>query len=357
MPIFHALKVKAVCRETSDCVSVAFEVPESLAASYRFQAGQYLTLRTTLGGEEVRRPYSICSSPSEDGLKVAIKHIPGGKFSTFANKQLRAGDILEVMTPMGDFHVPIAASNQKRYVAFAAGSGITPVISIIKESLLRETGSTFTLFYGNRTTDAIIFRETLEGLKNKYLHRFSLFHILSREDQGNDLLSGRIDRSRLSLIFSRLIKAREVDEYLLCGPLGMVQELKVFLKNAGVEGDKIHIELFNAGQEAEVQEKGGPSEAGTDGETQVSIRLDGNILNFTMASRRQSLLDAAMTAGADLPFSCKGGVCCTCKARILEGAAEMKLNYALEPEEVKAGYILTCQARPTTNRISIDFDQ
>jgi ring-1,2-phenylacetyl-CoA epoxidase subunit PaaE len=243
------------------------------------------------------------------------------------------------MTPMGDFHVPITASNQKHYVAFAAGSGITPVISIIKEILLREPGSTFALFYGNRTTETIIFRETLEGLKNKYLDRFALFHILSREDQGSGLFTGRIDGTKLARIFSGLIGANEVDEYFLCGPVGMVQELKAFLKHAGVARNTHR------------------PETDTVGETQVRIRLDGNDLNFTMASRQKSLLDAALAAGADLPFSCKGGVCCTCKARVLEGSAEMKLNYALEPEEVKAGYILTCQAYPTSSGITIDFDQ
>lgn len=357
MPIFHTLSVKSVCRETADCVSVAFEVPEGLAASYRFQPGQYLTLRINLDGEEVRRPYSICSCPSEGELKVAIKQIPGGKFSTFANQRLRPGDLLEVMTPMGDFHVPITASNQKHYVAFAAGSGITPVISIIKEILLREPGSTFALFYGNRTTETIIFRESLEGLKNKYLDRFALFHILSREEQGSDLFTGRIDGAKLARIFSGLIGAHTVDEYFLCGPVGMVQELKVFLKHAGVARNKIHVELFSAGPEAVAQENISRTETDTIGEIQVRIRLDGNVLNFTMASRQKSLLDAALAAGADLPFSCKGGVCCTCKARVLEGSAEMKLNYALEPEEVKAGYILTCQAHPTSSGISIDFDQ
>lgn len=354
---FHSLKVKEVRRETADCVSVAFEVPAAYAPSYQFLAGQYLTLRTHLGGEEVRRSYSICSSPDEGDLRVAIKKIPGGKFSSFANDQLQPGDMLDVMTPTGNFHVPIDVAHQKQYIAFAAGSGITPVISLIKTILAQEPGSRFLLFYGNRTTDSIIFREELEGLKNRYLGRFSLFHILSREDTGSDLLSGRITPTKLPLIFSRLTDLQETDEFFLCGPAEMATGLRDYLENAGVSRKMIHVELFHAGTEQSINPKPVNAHTPSGLQTQVNLRLDGNALTFEMNGQQQTLLDAALAAGADLPFSCKGGVCCTCKAKLLEGKVEMALNYALEPEEVEAGYILTCQARPLTDILKVDFDQ
>ena len=353
MPAFHSLKVAEVRRETPDCVSVAFEIPEDASIFRNFLAGQYLTLRTAIDGEDIRRPYSICSSPIEGTLRVAIKKIPGGKFSTYANERLKAGDTLEVLPPSGNFHVPIDPNHKKRYIAFAAGSGITPVLSILREILVREPNSSFTLFYGNRTTESIIFREALEGLKNKYLQRFSLFHILSREDQGSDLLSGRIDLAKLPLIFPGLIDPLLQDEYFLCGPLEMVQVLRQYLESAGVDDRCIHHELFNAGPQPFREE----STTENSKETEVNIRLDGNSFRFTMKDSRQALLDAALLAGADLPFSCKGGVCCTCKAKLLNGEVEMHLNYALEPAEVEAGYILTCQAYPLSEKINVDFDQ
>jgi len=358
MTTFHRLKIKEVRRETADCVSVAFEVPEQHKDAFQFLAGQYLTLRTEIAGEEVRRSYSICSSPFEGELRVAIKKIPEGKFSSFANEQLRPGDILEVMPPLGNFHVPLDVAHHKQYIAFAAGSGITPIISLVKNILFQEPHSTVFLFYGNRTTDSIIFREELEGLKNRYLGRFSLFHILSREDPGNDLLSGRIDNSKLPLIFSRIADVQDTDEFFLCGPAEMVIGLRDYLEKTGVDRKKVHIELFHAGAEHQaLPRKARQADALPDLETQVQLRLDGNALYFKMNGREQTLLDAALAAGADLPFSCKGGVCCTCKARLLEGKVEMEINYALEPEEVEAGYILTCQARPLTNTLSVDFDQ
>lgn len=354
---FHRLQVKEVRRETSDCVSVAFEVPESLVPLYQFLAGQYLTLRAEIDGEEVRRSYSICSSPLEGTLRVAIKKIPGGKFSSFANDRLRPGDMLDVMTPTGNFHVPLDATHRKQYVAFVAGSGITPVIALLKTILAQEPESSFLLFYGNRTTDSIIFREELEGLKNRYLGRFSLFHILSREDMGSDLLSGRIDTSKFPLIFPRLADIQETDTFFLCGPAQMVADLREYLENAGVDRKKMHVELFHAGttQQTSPHLNQSPTIPGL--LTQVHIRLDGNALHFKMKGQEQNLLDAALAAGADLPFSCKGGVCCTCKAKLLEGKVEMAVNYALEPDEVEAGYILTCQARPLTNIVRVDFDQ
>lgn len=356
MPKFHTLTVKDIRRETGDCVSIAFDVPDGLREEYQFLAGQYLTLRTELNGEDLRRSYSICSSPLDGELRVAIKQIPGGKFSSFANAGLQPGQALQVMTPMGNFHTPLDPAKAKHYVAFAAGSGITPVISLLKTVLRAEPKSAFTLFYGNRTTDSIIFREELEGLKNTYLHRLTLHHILSREDQGSDLLSGRIDAAKCARIFSRLIDPADVDEYFLCGPETMIHSVREYLEAAGVERKHIHFELFTTGLSPEHRQKTAWAGAGAASRAQVAIRLDGNTFRFEMDGGRDTILEAALRAGADLPFACKGGVCCTCRAKLLEGEAEMEVNYALEPDELEAGYILTCQAHPKSPEVFVDFD-
>ncbi len=356
MPKFHTLTVREIRREAPGCVSVAFNIPAEVREEYFFRAGQYLTLRTNLDGEDIRRSYSICSSPEEGELRVAIKQMPGGKFSTFANEQLREGAALEVMTPMGNFHTPIDPGCRKSYVAFAVGSGITPVISLLKALLAGEPQSAFTLFYGNRTTETIIFREALEGLKNQYLDRMGLFHILSREDQGSDLLTGRIDEAKCAAIFSRLIDPAEVDEFFLCGPETMIHTIREHLESLGVERKRIHFELFTTGLSPEHRQKPAWQAEGPSIQSNVIIRLDGNTFQFAMPSQGETILDAALKAGADLPFACKGGVCCTCKAKLLEGSADMEVNYALEPDELEAGYILTCQSHPRTGTIIVDFD-
>ena len=356
MPKFHTLRIKEIRREAPGCVSVAFDVPEEARGEYLFQAGQYLTLRTELNGEDIRRSYSICSSPGENELRVAIKQLPGGTFSTFANERLKEGTTLEVMTPMGNFHTPIHPDHCKNYVAFAVGSGITPVISLMKAILEGEPQSVFTLFYGNRTTESILFREALEGLKNRYLNRLGLFHILSREDQGSDLLSGRIDEAKCATIFSRLINPAEVDECFLCGPEAMIHSIREQLASLGVDRKRIHFELFTTGLSTERRQKPVWQGEGPAIQSSVTIRLDGNTFRFGMPSHGETLLEAALKAGADLPFACKGGVCCTCKAKLLEGAADMEVNYALEPDELEAGYILACQAHPKTATLIIDFD-
>ena len=353
MPKFHSLKVKEVRRETDGCVSVAFEVPESLKPEYRFIQGQHLTLKTELEGEEVRRSYSICASPFDDTLRVAIKKLEGGRFSTFANEKLQKGDSLDVMTPMGRFFTDLNPNNEKHYVAFAAGSGITPILSIMKAVLQREPKSEFTLFYGNQRVDTIIFREEIEGLKNEYMGRLSVFHVLSRELQGSELFSGRIDAEKCSAFCDKLVSPQQVDEYFLCGPESMIHEIRDTLTAMGVDKSKIHFELFIAGLNGKAQKKQKESRSV---EASIQITLDGNTFEFPLASGSDTIPEAAQKAGASLPFACKGGVCCTCRAKLLEGEVEMDVNYALEPEEVEAGYILTCQSHPKTDRVVVDFD-
>jgi len=354
-PKFHSLKIKDIRHETSDCVSVAFEVPTELADAYDYIPGQYLTLKTEVEGEEVRRSYSICSSPLDKELRVAIKKVAGGKFSTLANEVLTIGDALDVMTPMGNFHTQLNPSKSKHYVAFAAGSGITPILSILKTGLKTEPKSQFTLFYGNRATDSIMFREAIEGLKNEYLGRLSVHHVLSREHMGSDLSTGRISAAKCKTFFEKLMDVNEVDEFFICGPWEMNEEIRDLLLENGVERKKIHVELFTTGIPKNGQ-KQVERIAKTGFEAQVQITLDNNTFEFALPSSGESILDGALRAGADLPYACKGGVCSTCRAKLVEGQVEMDHNYALEPDEVAAGYILTCQSHPISQRVEVDFD-
>ncbi|TXB67587.1 1,2-phenylacetyl-CoA epoxidase subunit PaaE [Phaeodactylibacter luteus] len=355
MPKFHNLKVKDVRRETEECVSVAFDLPPGLREAYEYLPGQYLTLKAEIGGEEVRRSYSICSSPSDGELRVAVKKVPGGRFSTFANEQLKHGDTLEVMTPMGRFHNQPNPANAKQYVAFAAGSGITPVRAILKAVLEEEPRSTFTLFYGNRGVDSIIFREDIEGLKNEYMGRLRIFHVLSREKLGSPLFTGRITGEKAGLLCDKLIDLSQVDEFFLCGPQAMTDAITEVLKSKGVDRKKIHFELFTTGK-AQLPPQPKVQEKQADVEAKVTIVLDGNAMEFPLSSNAENILDGALKAGADLPYACKGGVCSTCRAKVTAGEVYMDVNYALEPEEVEAGYVLTCQAHPKTDEVTVDFD-
>jgi len=359
MSRFHSLQIAEVRHETPDCVSVAFQVPKDQMDHYQFTQGQYLTLKTEIDGEEVRRSYSICASPFDQELRVAIKKVPGGKFSTFANEKLQAGDSLEVMPPMGNFFTKLDSAHQKHYLGFAAGSGITPILSIVKTVLKTEPQSHFTLFYGNRTVESIIFREALEALKNEYLDRLTIHYLLSREHPGSDLFYGRIDAQKCGVFFDRLIDTSTVDEVFLCGPETMIEAVKSSLTLQGVPKKNIHFELFFSASAEKakqqridiIQEDDSPESA-----TEVTILIDGNRQEFQMPNSRKSILDGAIEAGADLPYSCKGGVCSTCRARLMEGEVDMPINYALEEDELAAGYILTCQAHPKSDKIYVDFD-
>ncbi len=354
---FHTLKIKEVNKETADSVSVLFDVPENLQTLFAFKQGQSLSMRTQINGEEIRRTYSICSSPLDNTLRIAIKKVDGGLFSTFANEQLKKGDELDVMTPVGKFYTELNAANKKNYLAFAAGSGITPILSIIKTTLLTEPQSSFTLVFGNKNKNSIIFKEELEALKDKFMSRFTIIHILSRERTDAAVNSGRIDAEKCELLFSKLIHIKHCHEFFLCGPEEMIFCVKDFLEASGVEKKKIHFELFTTpGQNKAVSYK--PQAAGDAGpKSKITIKLDGRSFDFDLSlNSSNSILDAALSQGADLPFACKGGVCCTCKARLLEGEVEMDVHWGLEEEEIKEGFILTCQSHPKTEKVVVDFD-
>lgn len=353
---FHLLPVKSVKKETPDCVTVEFDIPEELKESFAFKQGQSLTMRSFINNEEVRRTYSICSSPLDNLWRVAIKKVDGGLFSSFANDQLVAGDKLEVMPPVGKFYTDLDAANKKHYLAFAAGSGITPVISIIKTTLRTEPNSDFTLVYGNRTRSSIIFFEELEGLKNKYVDRFNFINILSRERTDSPLHSGRIDEQKLKEL-EKLVDYSSMDETFICGPEEMIFTVKHFLEQKGIDKKKIHFELFTTpGQQPSSYKKEKKEEA-TGPKSKVEVKVDGRSIGFELSfNSDMSILDAALNQGADLPFACKGGVCCTCKAKLLEGEVNMDVHWGLEEEEIKQGYILTCQSHPKTDKVVVDFD-
>ncbi len=360
-PRFHTLIIKDVRRETADCVSISFEVPDALKEDYRFYPGQYLTLRTTINGEDVRRSYSICSSPLKEDLRVAVKKLEGGLFSTYANEELAAGQQLDVMTPEGNFTTSIDETHKNHYVAFAAGSGITPIMSLMKTILEKESDSRFTLFFGNRTTNSIIFRDTIDELKNTYMERLRVHHILSREDQGSDLLKGHIDEEKCRAYASTFFDTNDVTRFFICGPEGMIVSLDATLKELGVPNEAITFELFTTSkaEQATGVEDTPKSESRSDAPSdvsQVTVILDGEETHFDLAYDGDTIVDAAMDAGSDVPFSCKGAVCCTCRARVLEGEVEMDMNYALEPDEVEDGYVLTCQTHPRSKKVVISFD-
>jgi ring-1,2-phenylacetyl-CoA epoxidase subunit PaaE len=357
---FYPLGIKNLHKDTENAVVVTFDVPGELADKFTFIQGQYLTLNQQIDDDEIRRSYSICAGLDDGCLRVAIKHVEGGVFSTWANEQLKAGETLNVMPPEGDFYSPIDAEQSKNYLCICAGSGITPVLSIIKTVLAREPGSSVTLLYGNQRTATMMFRNELAFLKNAHLDRFHWINIFSREPQEVDLLSGHLDNRKGGALNRRLINIRGFDEFFLCGPEAMISEVSRGLRGEGIAEENIHFELFASSAEnaqkaierhhARAQEyKGLVSD--------VSILSDGREYAFKLNTDGENVLDAGLRNGVDLPFSCKGGVCATCKARLLEGQVEMDLNQALRPEEIESGYILTCQSHPISKKIVVDFDQ
>lgn len=357
-PKFYPLRVKDVRQETADCVSVSLWVPDELVETFRFAPGQYLTFRTHMEDAEVRRSYSICVSPNEHELRVAVKKVQGGRFSTHANETLKAGDLLDVMPPMGKFSPRKSELTQKQYLAFAAGSGITPIMSIMRTVLEDEPNSTFTLIYGNRTRNTIIFREAIEGLKNKYMQRLSVYHVLSREMMDVPLFNGRIDAAKCVEFCDTLIDISSINEAFICGPEDMILSVRKKLVELGLPSEHVHIELFTSPDQPKAAHKKWVEEHAADGErmSKVTITLDGATFEMDLAYGGDSILDAALKHGADLPYACKGGVCCTCRAKVTEGAVDMEVNYALEKDEIAKGFVLTCQSHPTTDKVTIDFD-
>lgn len=350
---FHELRVTEVAPLTADSVAVTFDVPPKLASAFSFLPGQHVTVRRVIDGEDVRRSYSICAPAGNGKLRVGVKRLPGGVFSTFATTELEAGDTLEVMAPVGEFTIDIDPSRARRAVAIVAGSGITPVLSLISTSLEQEPSAAWTLLYGNRTANSVMFLDELEGLKDRYHPRFQMFHILSREGSDVPLLSGRIDAEKIRTVHDRLLGAREVDGWYLCGPYDMVEMARLTLGELGVGDHRIHDELFFAGplDPSALPPEPPPGE----GTVNLTVILDGRAVDTRMTPET-SILDAALRVRSELPFSCKGGMCATCKGRIEEGEVRMDKNYALIDSEVEAGYVLTCQAHPTTDRVVVRYD-
>lgn len=354
----YPLKIKEVKKETDDCVSLAFDIPQELLETFTYKQGQYLTLEGSIFGEKVRRAYSLCSSPLEKEWRVAIKKVPQGKFSSYANDILVSGDRLDVMPPQGKFFTEFKAEQKKNYLLVAAGSGITPILSILKTGLLSEPLSTFTLIYGNKGRQSIIFFEEIEALKNTYLNRLSIHHIFSREELDSPVHNGRIDGNKIDELAKGLVDIAQIDEVFICGPALMTQSLREKLPTLGIEAKHIHFELFatpgqEAGKEKIVEVDPGIAEK----QAEVSVKLDGKTIVFPLEFGGKNILDAAMEKGADLPYACKGGVCCTCRAKLIEGEVDMEVNFGLEPDEVEAGFILTCQAHPRSEKVQVDFDQ
>ncbi|MEQ8495814.1 MAG: 1,2-phenylacetyl-CoA epoxidase subunit PaaE [Gammaproteobacteria bacterium] len=357
---FHPLPVATVRRLTEDAVCVRFAVPDTLSDQFRFRQGQYLTLRRAIDGEEVRRSYSICSGIDDGTLEIAIKAVPGGRFSTFANEALAAGDVLEAMAPAGSFTSELDPHAARNYLCIAAGSGITPILSIVKSILATEPGSQVTLLFGNQRVASIMFREELDRLKNRYMARFQLIHVLSRENREVDILNGRIDNRKGAALCRNLLDLQSVDAFFLCGPEAMISEVSRGLRASGIDESRIHYELFGASADdaAEVVRRHhARAEKFAGRNARVTIRLDGRETTLDLAPDGENVLDAALDAGLDLPFACKGGACATCKARVTAGEVEMDLCHALDAAEVAAGYVLTCQAHPVSDEVTIDFDR
>ena len=354
----HPLRVAAVAPLTGDSLLIDLEVPPELAADYDFTQGQHVSVRCAAAGDDVRRSYSLCTAAGSGLLRIAVKCLPGGAFSTYARDRLRAGDVLEVVTPTGHFNVAVDPALQRRYAMVAAGSGIAPIISNIATVLAQEPRSTVTLIYGNRTAADIMFLEELEDLKNLHPERFAMFHVLSREEQDIPLFHGRIDADRFAVFLDRLVPPETIDEWFLCGPRPLLDMARTMLLALGVDPAHVHAELYHTESIAAARgREAAPAAAPAAGTADVTIVLDGRRSSFKVDRAGERILDAALRVRADAPYACKGGVCGTCRARLVEGSVEMEQCYALEQHEVDAGFVLACQSHPTSDRVVLDFDQ
>jgi ring-1,2-phenylacetyl-CoA epoxidase subunit PaaE len=354
---FYNIQLSQVYKETDDTTVLAFDVPQELKEEFKYRQGQFLTLRAMINDEDVRRSYSLCSSPLDDEWKVAVKEIFEGKFSTYVNRELKTGDLLQVAAPSGDFGIDCYDEKEtKNYVAFAAGSGITPMLSIIKTHLASEPNAKFKLFYLNRTVKSIIFKEEIEALKNKYLSRFEVFYFLSREHRDTELFNGRFDKEKLQMLTKTLINAPHTDHAFICGPEEMIFLIRDELVTAGMKKENVHFELFVSGlSDADKARAAAALEKKVDG-VEVTIIDGSREFNFVLGDDYDNVLDGAIGAGADLPYACKGGVCSTCKCQVIEGSVEMKVNYALTEEEVEKGFVLSCVSVPTSKKLVVSYD-
>ena len=348
MSSFYKLNIKEVRRETKDAVSILFNVPLEFKDFYRFTAGQYINLKLTLDGKEIRRAYSLCSSPESSELRIAVKAVKDGTFSVLANSKLKAGDTLEVGTPEGKFTFEADANRSKNYLAFAAGSGITPVLSILQSVLSNEPKSSFVLVYGNKTPEDAIFHQQLHDLQLKYVGRFFVHYVYSQVKVDNELF-GRIEKSTVNFILNNKHKELDFDKFYLCGPEEMINTVSNVLKERNIKESAIKFELFSTSTSESKIDKS------LEGHTKITVLVDGDETTFEM-SQKQTVLEAALKQGIDAPYSCQGGICSSCLARITSGTAEMKKNTILTDGEIAEGLILTCQAHPTSNAISVDYD-
>jgi ring-1,2-phenylacetyl-CoA epoxidase subunit PaaE len=356
MTTFYPLSVTAVRRETRDSVVVTLQPAAAERERFRFQQGQYLTLRRIFAGEEIRRCYSICAAVPDNELRVGIKKLQGGVFSTWANEALQPGVTLEAMVPAGSFYVALDPASRRHYAGFAAGSGITPLFSILKTTLLTEPHSRFTLFYGNRASGSVMFREELEDLKNRFLGRLNLVHILSREQQDIELFNGRIGRDKCDQLFKYWLNIASVDHAFICGPQDMMLAVAAALQTHGMERRRIKFELFATDTTARRQPLQHETTATAADHCTATLILDGRARALQLPKNNVSVLDGALQQGLELPYACKAGVCSTCRAILKAGEVDMDVNFALEDYEIARGYILTCQSYPVTDNIVVDFD-
>ncbi|MBA2768746.1 MAG: phenylacetate-CoA oxygenase/reductase subunit PaaK [Sporichthyaceae bacterium] len=352
---FHPLHVAAVEQLTDDAVAITFEVPTPLRQDYAFAPGQHLTVRTRIDGEEVRRNYSICAPATSGRLRIGVKRLAGGAFSGHATARLRVGDTVDVMTPTGRFTTDLDPTRPRHYCALAAGSGITPVLSIIGTVLEVEPDSTVTLLYGNRTTASVMFLDELADLKDRHPTRFQLVNVLSREPQEIELFSGRLDATKLRRLLDTVVDASSVDEWFLCGPFSMVVAAREVLAERGVDPSHVHTELFHVEGEAP-RESVVVDDERAEGTSTVTVTLDGRASTLQVPRSGIRVLDAVLALRSDAPYACKGGVCGTCRARLVSGEVAMERNYALEPDELAAGFVLACQSRPVSDEVVLDFD-
>ncbi len=355
---FRPLVIHDIRNETADCLSVSFHIPEEWKEEFQFRAGQNITLRSIIDGEEVRRSYSICSSPGENELRVAIKKVTDGFFSSYAHAHLKKSQTIDVLPPTGNFVLPLNKTNRKHHIAFAAGSGITPVISLLKTILTEEPDSSFTLIYGNKNRASVIFREEILALKNDFPQRLQLINIFSREKMDAPIFEGRIDAAKCDLIFKQIIPLSKAQEYLLCGPAEMIFSVRDWLLDKKVDEKNIHFELFSSpvdpSNERKKNEEG--ERISSNDKSRVTIKLDGISADYMVPMKGPTILEFAIQAGADLPYACRAGVCATCRAKLVKGKVTMEENYALADEELEQGFILACQSHPASDKLTIDFD-
>ena len=359
---FYPLTIAEVRPETDSAVCISFAVPGALKDTFRFIQGQFLTLRATIDEDEVRRSYSICSGVNDGHLRIGIKRVRNGQFSNFANDIFKVGGTVDVMPPQGSFYTQLDASAAKNYMCIAVGSGITPILSILKTILSEEPQSKVTLIYGNRRSNSVIFRDDLNFVKNRYMSRFQWINIMSQEDQGADLLSGKIDNEKgAALHKAGLIDITQTDDVFICGPESMMSEVSRGFRRSGISEDNIHYELFaNSAEDAAAMLDKSKQRIDTYGEEKVckvTVVADSRSTSFDLATVGENILDAGMDQGMELPYACKAGVCSTCKAKLISGQVEMDLTHGLEKHEIEAGYILTCQAHPVSDEVVVDFDQ